>query len=482
MDSQPITLHQRRGSIRSDGRRDKVRVADVHGRFTKWRKRAFLALIVIYAAAPMVRVGGKPLIFLDILNRRFFLFGRTFNAQDAYLIFFLLAGGVLAIFLVTSLLGRLWCGWACPQTVFLEGVFRPIERWLEGSKHEQVRLAKQPMNMRKLRILATKHAMYLVAALVVSHIFISYFVSLEQLREWVFVSPREHWTAFVWMAAITGALYFDFAWFREQTCLVLCPYGRLQSALTDEDTVVIGYDAVRGEPRGSVNTPGAGDCVDCFRCVEVCPTAIDIREGLQMECIGCAACIDACDDVMARIGRPLGLVRYDSLTGLAGGKTRMGRAKIYLYAAILAVLAGTGIVFAYQRKPFEATLIRQTGAPYVLEDGAYRNQYFVHIVNKTPQRSTFEIRAVLPEGATAILPIPSVELDSLTDQRVPVIVSMPADAYEEAGDREDGSGNGSDDDTGYDADDNDGTFDVVVETRDRSTGLIVTSQLQFIGP
>jgi cytochrome c oxidase accessory protein FixG len=313
------------------------------------------------------------------------------------------------------------------------------------------------MSLRKARILLTKHAIYLVAALVVSHIFISYFVSLEQLRHWVFVAPREHWTAFVWMAAITGGLYFNFAWFREQTCVILCPYGRLQSALTDDDTVVIGYDARRGEPRGSLHTEGAGDCVDCLRCVEVCPTAIDIREGLQLECIGCAACIDACDDVMTRIGRPIGLVRYDSLNGLAGRPKRFTRPRILAYAAVTAALLAAGVFFALRRHPFEATLIRQTGAPYVLEDGAYRNSYFVHVVNKTPHRSTFEIHPVLPEGATAIVPIPSIDLDSLTDQRIPLVVRMPVAAYEHE-------------------------FDVVVETRDALSGRTVSSRLRFTGP
>ncbi|MFI0606468.1 MAG: cytochrome c oxidase accessory protein CcoG [Anaerolineae bacterium] len=457
------TQHQRRGAIHADGRREKVRVADVHGRFTTWRRRAFVLLILVYAIAPMLKVGGKPLIFLDITQRRFFLVGQTFNAQDAYLLFFLLAGGILAIFLVTSLLGRLWCGWACPQTVFLEGIFRPIERFLEGSKQEQLRLSRQPLMGRKLRILIVKHGLYLLSALLVSHIFISYFVSLDQLRHWVLETPREHWSAFLWMGAITGGLYFNFAWFREQTCVILCPYGRLQSVLTDDDTVVIGYDAVRGEPRGSLGTSGAGDCVDCLRCVEVCPTAIDIREGLQLECIGCANCIDACDDIMTRLDRPIGLIRYDSLSGLAGRRKRWARPRVYLYLVILALLAGTGAVFASRRRPFEATLIRQTSAPYVVEQeggiAVIRNQYLVHVVNKTPQRSSFEIRATVPDGATALLPIPVVALESLSDQRLPLVISMPQARYQD-----------------------EGTFDIVVQTRDQTTGLTVTSQLRFLGP
>jgi cytochrome c oxidase accessory protein FixG len=455
---EPQTQHQRRGSIQSDGRREKVRVADVAGRFTRWRRRAFYLLMLVYALAPLIKVGGQPLILLDLVGRRFYLFGQTFNAQDAGLLFFLLAGTVLTIFVVTAIWGRLWCGWACPQTVFLEGVFRPIERWLEGSKQAQLRLARQPLRGRKLRILLTKHALYLLASLLVANIFISYFVSFADLRHWVFEAPAEHWGAFVWMAAITAGLYFNFAWFREQTCTVLCPYGRLQSALTDNDSLVIGYDERRGEPRGSLHVTGAGDCIDCLRCVEVCPTAIDIREGLQMECIGCANCIDACDDIMTRINRPIGLIRYDSLAGLEGNpRRRWLRPRVALYLAVLGLLAGAFAVSAAGRKPFEATLIRQTGAPYMLEDGYYRNQYTIHLVNKTPQRGSFSLRVIVPEGAEATLPIPSVELDSLDSQRLPLIVRIPEGLYS-------------------------GGFPVVVESRDESSGKIVRSELSFLGP
>jgi polyferredoxin len=200
------TLHQRRSSIDSDGRRRKVRLGDVSGPFTTWRRRAFALLIAVYAALPLLRAHGNPVILLDILHRRFYLFGDTFNAQDATLLFFLLAGGILGLFLVTALFGRLWCGWACPQTVFLEAVFRPLERWLEGNKDQQQRLAAKPWLGRRLGVALAKHGLYLAAALVLTHVFLSYFVGVDQLRVWIFGDPASHPTAFAWMACISAAL------------------------------------------------------------------------------------------------------------------------------------------------------------------------------------------------------------------------------------------------------------------------------------
>lgn len=451
------TAHQRRSSLASDGRRLKVRVADVRGRFTRWRRWFFLGLIAFYALAPLVRVGGHPLIFLDILHRRFYLFGQTFNAQDAYLLFFIAAIAFLSLILVTSLVGRVWCGWACPQTVYLEGIFRPIERWIEGPRPKQIQLEQAAWNWRKLRIIAFKHAFYIGLALLISNVFISYFVSIEQLRHWVLGSPREHWIAFVWMGCIAGAIYFNFGWFREQTCLIVCPYGKLQSALTDDDSVIIGYDSGRGEPRGRKDTPGAGACVDCLRCVEVCPTGIDIREGLQLECVGCANCVDACDEVMASLKRPQGLVRYDSLRGLSGAERRWLRPRIWVYGGVLLafmLLAGWQL---RARRPFEALLMRQTSAPYVIEAGTIRNQYVLHVFNKTPRVGFFEVKMQVPDGAQVFVPTAAFEMLSLEDRRVPVIVSMPIAAYT-------------------------GGFDVVSAVKEQGSGREVLSRLRFTGP
>jgi cytochrome c oxidase accessory protein FixG len=449
--------HQRRSSILADGQRPKIRIGDVKGLFTRWRTRLFWALIAVYAALPLIQVGGKPLLFLDILQRRFYILGQTFNAQDAYLLWPFLAGGLLALFAVTALLGRVWCGYACPQTVFLEGVFRRIERWIEGPKHAQLALARAPWGGGKALRLAAKHALYLLAALAVSHIFLSYFVSFDQLRQWVRGDPREHWVAFVWMAAITGATYLNFAWFREQTCVILCPYGRLQSALNDDDTVTVSYDARRGEPRGKVGTPGANDCVNCLRCVDVCPTGIDIREGLQMECIACANCIDACDDIMRRLGRAPGLIRYESLRGLQGQGQRWLRPRILLYIGLLALFTAIGAWLLGGRKPFEATLIRQQGLPYVRAEGRLRNQYLLHVVNKTPQASRFRIELVLPQEASAIIPVQELDLPSLGGQRLPVNVLLPLELWR-------------------------GPFEVLARTTDLGSGRVVESKLRFLGP
>jgi cytochrome c oxidase accessory protein FixG len=451
------TGHQRRSSLAADGRRLKVRIADVHGRFTRWRRAVFAALIGVYTAAPFVQLHGHPLIFINILDRHFYLFGQTFNAQDSYLLFFLLAGGLLGLFVLTASLGRVWCGWGCPQTVFLEGVFRPIERWIEGPRHRQIALEEGPWSLHKLFHLLLKHSLYLAAALLLTHVFLSYFVSMAELRHWVLADPRQHWTAFLWMGAITLVIYGNFAWFREQTCLIVCPYGRLQSALTDDDSLVIGYDTSRGEPRGRKGTEGAGACVDCLRCVDVCPTGIDIREGLQLDCIGCANCVDACDQVMLSLGRPRGLVRYDSLNGLAGLRRRWWRPRLALYLGLFLTLAVAAGVAAVQRRPFEATLMRQQGLPYVLEAGRLRNAYVLHVVNKTRDASEFDLKLELPAEAHANVPVPSVQLPSLGDIRLPLIVDLPKDAYR----------NGS---------------EVVVRTLDRRSGREVESRLRFLGP
>jgi len=427
MSSKLPVVGEHASSLRSDGSRNYVHPADVHGRFTRLRYIFFAALIAIYVVLPFVKIGGHPAVFMDIVNRRFYLFGSVFNAQDFWLMFFLLSGVGLSLLIVTAIKGRLWCGYACPQTVFLEGVFRRVERWIEGPRAQRLRRNAAGVTFDKVWRKTLKHAIYIVLALLLSHVFISYFVSLPSVVDMVQRSPAEHPTAFTWVIVMSGILWFNFAWFREQLCLIICPYGRLQSAMTDRDTMVIGYDFNRGEPRGKASDPSNGDCIDCRRCVVVCPTGIDIRNGLQMECIGCAACVDACDEIMEKVGRDKGLVRYDSLNGLEGKAKHLGRPRLFFYGGIATLwLIGAAFAFA-QSSQFETNVLRLEGAPFSVIDGQVRNAVRVHLVNKTSERQTFVVTPETESGIEYIIPQTRIELDSLGSTYLPILAQLPAE-------------------------------------------------------
>ncbi|MDD3179375.1 MAG: cytochrome c oxidase accessory protein CcoG [Opitutaceae bacterium] len=417
-------------TINSDGSRRFIHPADVGGRFTTWRRLSAYALILVYLSLPWIPVGGYPAVFLDLAQRRFHFFGWILSAQDAWLLFFLFAGLGFTLFLLTALLGRLWCGWACPQTVFLDHVYRRIERWIEGDARARRALDSAPWSKGKFLRRGAKQLLFALVSLVIAHLFLAYFVSLPALGGMMLSRPGEHWAAFVFVFVFAGILHFNYAWFREQLCIVICPYGRLQSALVDEHTLNIGYDSRRGEPRGRRGTPGAADCVACNRCVQVCPTGIDIRQGLQMECIGCAACVDACNEVMTRVHKPRGLIRYDSLAGLAGGRTRWLRPRIYVYAALLlagAVVAG----YAFSTvKPAGLSVVRITGAPYFVDAASVRNQFFVRIVNKRPAAVGFSVtvEAAMP-GLTRLGLTEPVAVAGLQELVAPLVLVVARPQY-----------------------------------------------------
>lgn len=418
-------LYRRASSLRNDGSRNYVHPADVSGRFDNVRKVVHALLVALLAALPWIEIGGHPAIFLDVAARRFFLFGNTFNAQDVWLMFFLLSGVGYLLIVVTALWGRIWCGYACPQTVFLEAIFRPIERLIDGPRSKRLRRAAGPWNVDRVLRFGAKHGVYLVVAFLIAHVMVSYFVSLPALYQMVWSDPGLHPEAFAWATVLTGVLYFDFAWFREQTCLIVCPYGRLQSVLTDRDTLVIGYDEARGEPRGKARDPNAGDCVACNRCVNVCPTGIDIRNGLQLDCIGCARCIDACDDVMVKLKRKPGLVRYDSMKGLDGKPRRVMRPRLYLYAGFgLAGMLAAGVALGSTTR-FEANLMRLRALPYVVDGDRVRNSFELHLVNKRASHAEFVVEAQGPDELQYTISIPRVSLEPLQSQRIPVFVSYP---------------------------------------------------------
>jgi cytochrome c oxidase accessory protein FixG len=403
--------------------------ADVRGRFARARIVGFAALIGLWACLPWVKVGGHPAVFVDVETREFFLFGLVFNPQDAWLLFFVLTGVGFGLVYLTALAGRVWCGWACPQTVFLEGVYRRLERWIEGPRERRIRRDAAGFTLVKLARKTASHAAFLVASLLIAHIILAYFASIPRTLDMIRQSPGAHAEAFAWVVVVTGALYVNFGWFREQFCVVLCPYGRLQSALLDEHSLVVGYDERRGEPRGKKGTAGAGDCVDCKRCVVVCPTGIDIRNGVQMECVACTACIDACDDVMDRLGRPRGLVRYDSPDGLVGKARRVLRPRMVFYTVLLVIGLVVAFLASRRRSDFEAALLRLPGEPYTMDASAVRDAYQVHIVNKRAEPATYEVSVDPADGMAAVVSMSEVTVAPLGDARVPVFATVARTAF-----------------------------------------------------
>jgi cytochrome c oxidase accessory protein FixG len=377
-------------TIRDDGSRRFIHPAAASGRFTTARAIFGALALLTYVALPWIPINGNPAVFLDIAHRQFHFFGLTFVMQDLWVAFFLISGLGFSLFYVTSLFGRVWCGWACPQTLFLDTI-RRFERWFEGSAPERERLDRHPWTAEKTLRRGATQVFTAFFALLIAHVFVSYFVSLSRLYQMMHHAPGDNWPSFVSVFLVAAALWFNFAWFREQFCIVLCPYGRLQSALLDSDSLVIGYDAQRGEPRGKKGTEGAGDCVDCRRCVSVCPTGIDIRQGLQMECIGCAACVDACDGIMTKLGRPRGLVRYDSQKGFAGKARRILRPRLILYTALLLLGAAAMSAAISTLKPVTVSLIRMTGMPYVVSGDEVRNQFLLRVLNKRNATQHFAV-------------------------------------------------------------------------------------------
>jgi cytochrome c oxidase accessory protein FixG len=421
------------GSIHADGSKMILHPADVTGPWTRWRRLSAGVLMVIYAGLPWIQVNGYPAVLLDVQHRRFHFFGLTLATQELWVFFFLITGLGFTLFFVTSLLGRVWCGWTCPYTVFLEHLFRRIERLVDGDSSSRAQLDAAPWTASKITRRVVKHSLYLVCTALIAHFFLSYFVSLKGVYGMMLQSPAAHRMAFGAILFLTAALYFCFSWFREQFCVILCPYGRMQSALIDEHSVIIGYDKKRGEPRGKATDPNAGACINCQRCVQVCPTGIDIRNGLQMECIGCAACVDACDDIMRKVGRPIGLVRYDSMVGLKGGKTRWVRPRTLFYTALALVGAS---VFAYRAsslEPMFANAMRMaSGTAFNVSEGVIRNQFMVRVINKrnSPSRYTFSIEGDIPAQLKVAGNETALELPPLGEDLKSLVFTLPVAAYQ----------------------------------------------------
>ena len=400
-------------TINRDGSHYILHPADVRGFFTSYRRWFGLFLLVVYVILPWIPINGHPAVFLDLDARRFHLFGLTFLAQDLWLGFFAVSGLGFLLFYLTALFGRLWCGWSCPYTVFLEHVFRRIERWIDGDAPARRKLEQAPWDGKKIAKRVVKHGLFLLCAALIAHIFLAYFVSLPKLYSFMRTSPMDHLQTFGIVVFLTVSLYFAFAWFREQFCIILCPYGRIQSALSDDDTVGIGYDAKRGEPRGKAKDPTNGDCVDCLRCVKVCPTGIDIRNGLQ------------------KLDRPKGLVRYDSMNGLAGLKTRFIRPRTILYT-VLMIFGAAALTFSLTRvHDVNVAVARMRGSTFYVDEIGVRNQFEISLTTKRNVDTAFTLSVEnAPEGLQLGGLSEAIVVPLQSESKHPIILTMPRALYE----------------------------------------------------
>jgi len=430
--SAPIAVGRVLPTLNEDGSRRWIRPKPSHGAHWRARRVVAVSLMIVFVLIPHLRMNARPLILLDLPRREFTLFGTTFLPTDTLLLMLLLASIVIAVFLVTALFGRVWCGWACPQTVYMEFLFRPIERLVEGGRSGSLGLDRKGQHFHPRRLL--KYAIYTVLALFLAHTFLAYFVGTEALAEWVRRSPAEHPTSFFVMAGTTVAMFANFAYFREQTCLVACPYGRWQSVLLDKQSLIVAYDPRRGEPRmkGKVRPEGAGDCIDCGACVLTCPTGIDIRDGLQMECIHCTQCADACDDVMTRVGKPTGLIRYSSRELLEGHVRHLVRPRTVLYPLALAVFLGGFTYALVTRDAADVTILRGTGEPFTRQDnGMIANQVRIKIANRTRRAHDYRIDVGGAAEGTVIAPQNPLRVEAGASEVTTLFVLLPPRSFDD---------------------------------------------------
>jgi cytochrome c oxidase accessory protein FixG len=375
------------------------------GQFHKWRIVVTVILLSLLFSGPFIKINGQPLLLMNILERKFVILGQAFWPQDFVLLAVTLITFFVFIILFTVVFGRIWCGWLCPQTLFMEMVFRKIEYLIEGDAAAQRRLSKEPWNAKKIYKKTLKHTIFIAISLLIAHTLMAYLIGVEKTGEIVRQSPVENLTGFIGLISFTGIFYGLFAKFREQACIAVCPYGRLQGVLLGKESIVVAYDWIRGEPRGHLKKnqpidPQLGDCIDCKLCVHVCPTGIDIRNGTQLECVNCTACIDACDEVMIKIGKPKGLIRYASINSITKGIQKLITPRVIGYSFVLLALIGLLSFALITRSNVETTVLKVPGTLYQREPGMITNLYNVEFVNKTFEELNLEIKIESPEYAT----------------------------------------------------------------------------------
>ena len=401
IDEQKQEYRNQLATVTDDGKRKWVYPKKPSGKFYNARTIVSFFLLAFLVVVPFIKVNGHQFLLFDFLNRNFILFGIPFGPHDFHLFVLAMISIIVFIILFTVVFGRIFCGWACPQTIFMEMVFRKIEYWIEGDAREQRKLNAEEWNGKKLFKKGLKNLIFFILAFIIAHIFLSYIISMDKVISIISQPPSAHLTGFVAIIAFSLIFYWVFAFFREQACTIVCPYGRLQGVLLDQDSIVIAYDHKRGEPRGKIKKnevqSDKGDCIDCHLCVDVCPTGIDIRNGIQLECVNCTACIDACDEVMVKINRPKKLIKYASLNGIENKTKFKITPRMMLYSVILVVLLGILGYLLSIRTDYSVNVLRTPGMLFQGQpNGKVSNVYDLNIVNKTFNETPVQIKLESP--------------------------------------------------------------------------------------
>ncbi len=431
-------------TVNEKGGRNWIYPKKPSGRYYKARNIFALFLLAFFFAGPFIEINGQPLLMINILEREFVIFGVRFWPQDLHLLVFGMLTFIVAVVLFTAIFGRLFCGWACPQTIFMEMVFRRIEYWIEGDASSQIRLNKAPWTTEKILKKTSKHAIFYGMAFLISNLFLAYIIGKDAWFELVTDPPSQHLGGLSAMIIFSGVFYGVFAFMREQVCHFVCPYGRMQSVMLDNNSINVMYDYVRGEDRARIGDrlkveagkatladlgfsedASFGDCIDCYQCVKVCPMGIDIRNGTQLECVHCTACIDACDHVMDKIDKPRGLIRYSSENAIREKERKIINPRVISYCSVLLVLMATFIVLMTMRTDLETTILREPGTLYQeLPGDRFSNIYDIKVINKTFDEVDYELELVSPQGALVSLGnVTSVEGQSISEGRFMVQLS-----------------------------------------------------------
>lgn len=368
-----------------------------------WRIVVTTVLLGLLFIGPFLKISGQPFLLLDFFDRKFVILGQPFWPQDFILLAITLLVFFVFIILFTVVFGRIWCGWMCPQTLFMEMVFRKIEYWIEGDAPAQRRLDSQKFSWEKIWKKSTKHFFFLAISILIAHTAMAYLIGVESVQKIIMQSPAENWAGFTGLIAFTAIFYLNFSKFREQACIAVCPYGRLQGVLLSKESIVVAYDWLRGEPRGrmtkSKKPEAKGDCIDCKLCLHVCPTGIDIRNGTQLECVNCTACIDACDEVMLKIGKPKGLIRFASYNSIKMGAQKLFTTRVAAYSFVLILLVSILSFSLGTRSDVKVTALKVPGTLYQREDKFITNLYNFEFVNKTFDEKRLELRIEAPSFA-----------------------------------------------------------------------------------